>query len=220
MIKRLKTIFNQDNLEYEFLPPAIEIEATPPSPLRVALIWTIFILIILTFAWSYFGRVDEVAVARGKIIPDGRVKVIQPLETGVIRAIHVKEGQQVKAGEILIELDPTIKYADVESTAQALSMQQSDRERLMAELGSRDMGGNRKGDFHELQKKLKGARESEYKAKEEALKLIVTQRESALLASEAILTKLEKTSKILSEQEAAYKKLFERGMAGSRCHRR
>jgi hemolysin D len=126
MIKRLKTIFKQDNLEYEFLPPALEIEETPASPLHRILIWVIFVIILSTFAWSYLGRVDVVAVARGKVIPDGRIKIIQPVETGVIRTIHVKEGQRIKEGQILIELDPTIKEADVTSSVKALSIYQID----------------------------------------------------------------------------------------------
>lgn len=212
-IKKLKSFFQQDNLEYEFLSPALEIEAAPPSPLRVALIWTIFILVVATFAWSYFGKVDEVAVARGKIIPDGRIKVIQPIETGVIRAIHVKEGQQVKKGQLLIELDPTIKEADAESFARSLSTHLADKERLFAELNSKDMTSRGRGGDYDLQKRLKDAREYEYRAKEEALRLVISQRESALHAAEAILIKLEKTSAILSEQESAYRKLYESGYA-------
>lgn len=219
MFKRFKNYFKNDNLEYEFLPAAIEIEKTPPSPLRRALIWVILILTISAFIWSYFGKVDEVAVARGKVIPDGRVKVIQPMETGVIRAIHVQDGQLVKEGQLLIELDPTIKQADAESSSRALSIHQTNKERLIAELNGKTTGerqwaiGNKnkaKG-MNEFQKKLKDARESEYKAKEDALKLVVAQKENALRASEAILNKLEKTSAILIEQEAAYRKLYEKG---------
>ena len=218
MLKRLKNHFKNDNLEYEFLPPSLEIEETPPSPIRRVLIWVIFILVIIAFTWSYFGKVDEVAVARGKVIPDGRVKVIQPMETGVIRAIHVQEGQMVKEGELLIELDPTIKQADVESSAKALSMHAADKERLIAELNGETTGGrqwaignkNKAKGINEFQKKLKDARESEYKSKEEALRLVIAQKDNALQASEAILNKLEKTSAILIEQEAAYRKLYEK----------
>lgn len=208
MVKKLKTLFTDDSLEYEFLPPALEIESTPPSPLRVVLIWIIFILVLATIAWAYFGRVDEVAVARGKVIPDGRIKVIQPMETGVIRAIHVREGQEIKEGQVLIELDPTIKQADVESTGKTLSTHLSDRERLIAELGNREMGENKGRALDDLQKRLKEAREAEYRAKEDALKYVISQRENALRAAEALLVKLEKTFGIVSEQEAAYKSLY------------
>lgn len=218
MLKRLKNHFKNDNLEYEFLPPSLEIETTPPSPVRRALIWIIFGLTISAFVWAYFGKVDEVAVARGKVIPDGRVKVIQPMETGVIKAIHVQEGQMVKEGQLLIELDPTIKQADVESSAKALSIHAADKERLIAELKGETTGGrqwaignkNKAKGINEFQKKLKDARESEYKSKEEALRLVIAQKDNALQASEAILKKLEKTSAILIEQEAAYRKLYEK----------
>ncbi|HAK87979.1 MAG TPA: HlyD family type I secretion periplasmic adaptor subunit [Nitrospiraceae bacterium] len=216
MIKRVKDYFKGDNLEYEFLPPALEIEETPPSPARRVLIWAIFAMVILTFLWSYFGKVDEVAVARGKVIPDGRVKVIQPMETGVIRAIHVEEGQRVKEGQILIELDPTIKQADALSAAKALSIYTMDRERLIQELNGNTTGdrqeaignGRKTKGIGALQAKLKEARESEYKAKEDALRLVAAQRENALHAAGAILTKLEKTFAILKEQETAYKDLY------------
>ena len=52
------------------------------------------------------------ASASGKVVPSGRVKLIQPFETGVVRAIHVRDGQSVKAGDVLIELDPTMTEAE------------------------------------------------------------------------------------------------------------
>ncbi len=210
MIKRFKAKFNNDNLEYEFLSPALEIEETPPSPARRVLIWAILIFTILVFLWSYLSKVDEVAVARGKIIPDGRIKTIQPMETGVIKAIHVREGQKVKKGQLLIELDSTILQADVESSAQALSLYKTDKARLISELNDTDMEGKR-GPLFGLQKNLKEARESEYKAREESLKNIISQRENALRAAESVLTKLDKTCRILKEQETAMKKLHENG---------
>ncbi len=228
MVKWFKDFFKTDNLEYEFLPPALEIEETPHSPLSRILIWVIFAFVLLSFIWSYLGHVDEVAVAQGKVIPDGKIKVIQPIETGVIRAIHVKEGEKVKEGQLLIELDPTIKEADVASTVKTLSIHKSDKERLLEELNgekgttavSRQPSAFSKNKYEkqeanemsELQKKLKDARKSEYKAREEALKLVIAQKENALHAAGALLTKLEKTYTIIKEQEAAYKTLYEQGV--------
>ena len=207
----LRNIRKQDKLEYEFLPPALEIEETPSSPIQRLLIWVIFMITISVFIWSYFGRVDEVAVARGKIIPDGRIKVIQPMETGIIRAIHVSEGQQVKEGQLLIELDPTIKEADVTSTEKSLSIHLADKERLVSELSSKDKGNHNKNSITGFQQKLKEARESEYRAREDAIRFVIAQRESAILAAEAIITKLEKTYRIVQEQETAYRALHEQG---------
>jgi len=88
-----------------FLPADLEILETPPSPVRLALILVISALVVSAIAWAYFGRIDIVAVAHGKIEPTGRVKVIQPLEPGKVAAILVANGQHVTAGQTLIEMD-------------------------------------------------------------------------------------------------------------------
>jgi hemolysin D len=89
----------------KFLPADLEILETPPSPVRLALILVISAFVVAAIGWAYFGRIDIVAVAHGKIEPTGRVKVIQPLEPGKVAAILVANGQHVKAGESLIEMD-------------------------------------------------------------------------------------------------------------------
>lgn len=216
MVKRLRDMFKRrDNFEYEFLPPAIEIEETPPSPIRRLLIWMILAMTILAFVWSYLGKVDEVAVARGKVIPDGRVKVIQPLETGVIKAIHVQEGQMVKKGQLLIELDPTILQADAASSARSLSIHRMDKVRLWGELNGGDIAASKvpqgSAEILQLQKKLKEAREAEYAAKEYALGFVIDQRENTLHVAESQLIKLEKTTAIAREQEASARTLYEQG---------
>src|SRR6266478_5431347 len=99
--------------ELAFLPAALEIVETPPSPIGRAIGVTIIALFCLALAWASLGKIDIVATAPGKIIPTGRTKVIQPFETGVVRAIHVRDGQSVKAGDLLIELDPTISGAEL-----------------------------------------------------------------------------------------------------------
>jgi hemolysin D len=209
----------RDNLEFEFLPPALEIEETPPSPLRRYLIWIIFAIVVFAFGWSYFGKVEIVAEARGKIIPDGRVKVIQPMEEGIIKAIHVIDGQHVKAGQILIDLDPTINRADVDSNVRNLSLHQMDKQRLVEELSGKS--GDSPGTASKkspdgivgYQEQLLSARESEYKARFDAQRLVVAQKESALQSAIATLNKLEKTSVILTEEEEGLRKLHRDGYA-------
>jgi hemolysin D len=99
--------------ELAFLPAALEVIETPPSPVGRAIGASILAFFCLALAWAVFGQVDIVASAKGKIIPSGRTKVIQPFETGVVRAIHVRDGQVVKAGETLIELDSTMNNAEM-----------------------------------------------------------------------------------------------------------
>ncbi len=103
-----------------FLPAALEILETPASPIRAALIWFISVFVILAIVWSYFGRFDIVATAQGKLQPTGRVKVIQSLETGKTAAIPVANGSKVKAGDIVVELDPTETRAEVDALLASL----------------------------------------------------------------------------------------------------
>ncbi len=99
-------------VEHAFLPAAIEIEETPPNPLARKTLWLLCGLFLLAVVWACLGEVDIVAVAPGKVIVSDRTKLIQPTELGVVRAIHVRDGSIVKAGDVLIELDATSAEAD------------------------------------------------------------------------------------------------------------
>lgn len=100
--------------ELEFLPAALEVIETPASPAGRAIGYVIVAFFLIALAWACLGHVDIIATARGKIIPTGRTKVIQPFEIGTVRAIHVQEGQAVREGELLVELDPTANTAEVD----------------------------------------------------------------------------------------------------------
>jgi hemolysin D len=105
----------------EFLPAALEILETPPPPTPIALMATICAFALAALAWSYFGRLDVHATAPGKIETAGYAKVIEPLDPGKIAAIHVEATQTVKAGDLLLELDPAEANADAVSAQDALS---------------------------------------------------------------------------------------------------
>ena len=120
--------------ELEFLPAALEIIETPPSPVGRAIGATVILFFVVAVSWACLGRVDIIATASGKIVPTGRTKVIQPFEIGVIRAIRVQEGQKVKAGDVLVELDPTINTAERDRFAKDLMSARLDVARLNAAL--------------------------------------------------------------------------------------
>ena len=100
--------------EREFLPAALEVQESPPSPFGRAVLWTVMGLIVIAFIWSAVGKVEIVAVAPGKTVPSGQVKIIQSANIGRVAAIHVADGDAVHAGQALIELDPTLAEADRE----------------------------------------------------------------------------------------------------------
>lgn len=99
----------------EFLPAAIEILETPAAPGRVALMLVLCSLCVIALVWSAVGHLDIHAVAQGKIITDGYSKVVQPYEQGKVLALNVKNGAKVKAGDLLVELDPVDAATDVKA---------------------------------------------------------------------------------------------------------
>ena len=109
-----------------FLPAILEIQETPPNPVARWLSRTILVLLASILVWACFGSIDIVASAEGKIIPGSRVKQIQPLEKGVVKAILISEGAYVTKGQALIELDGTVTAAT--------------KNRLMSELYATTLG--------------------------------------------------------------------------------
>lgn len=118
--------------ELAFLPAALSLQDTPVHPAPRRLAWGLMILFVLALLWSILGKVDIVAVAPGRIIVSDRTKVIQPLEASVVKAVLVKDGDRVKAGQVLVELDPTMAVADMASVQEQLKAAQSEEVRTHA----------------------------------------------------------------------------------------
>ncbi|MEO5325230.1 HlyD family type I secretion periplasmic adaptor subunit [Mesorhizobium sp. CC13] len=121
-----------DRNEREFQAAAIEILETPASPAA-----RVFSAMIMAFAvgalvWSWFGRVETTASIQGKIVPVGKVQVVEPLITGRVKAIHVKAGDQVDAGDLLVELDPAEQVAERRKLAGSLAVAEVSAARLRA----------------------------------------------------------------------------------------
>ena len=96
----------------DFLPPSLEVLEKPPHPAPRVLLWVTVAIFFVGVVWAIVGKVDIITTAEGKIIPGGKVKVIQPLEKGVVSKILVRDGQRVVAGQPLVELDQTQNMAD------------------------------------------------------------------------------------------------------------
>ncbi len=135
MINLLNKFLKTDSDDsYEFRPIITEIEESPVNPLGRTTFWIIISLIFCTALWLFFGKVDIVVSARGKVIPDGEIKIIQPLETGVVKEIHVKEGDFVKQGQTLIEIDTSTTQPQLQSLQANLDYINTERQRLKGEI--------------------------------------------------------------------------------------
>lgn len=124
--------------KHEFKPLLVEIEDRPLNPLGRMLLWTIIILMFFGSLWLFLAKIDIVVSARGKIIPHGEIKILQPIETGVISKILVKEGQFVHKNDVLVEIDPSVTQTNLESQQKNLELLEIEIERLLALINDKE----------------------------------------------------------------------------------
>ena len=111
-------------------PQRLRLKKKPPHPASRVTAWVLLALFTIGLVWACVGEVDIVATAEGKIIPSGQVKQIQPYERGVVSKILVKDGQIVKAGQALIELDRGQTSANQKRFEQELVQNRLNQQRL------------------------------------------------------------------------------------------
>ena len=95
-----------------FSSPAMAVQLMPPGVVVRMVSLSICAMVALALGFAYVAKMDIVVSVQGKVIPSGKSKVVQPLEPGIVRAVLVHDGQKVKAGDVLVELDPTSTGAD------------------------------------------------------------------------------------------------------------
>jgi hemolysin D len=203
--------------EVAFLPAALEIIEAPPSPIGRGVIFTIAAAFAIAIAWASIGTVDIVAVAPGKIIPSGRTKIVQPFETGVVRAIHVRDGQSVKAGDVLIELDPTMSDAELGRLRTDLIAARLEAARLRAALSGEgdllaafDPPLGATPDLIQVQRSLLIAQAAEQAAKVAAIDGEIAQKDAERATIQAAADKLKATIPLLEERVNIRQHLFDK----------
>jgi membrane fusion protein, hemolysin D len=204
--------------EFAFLPAALEITETPPSPVGRAIGASIIGVFCVALVWASLGSVDIVATAAGKIVPGGRTKLIQPFETGVVRAIHVRDGQTVKAGDVLIELDPTMIEADQERQKSDLVAANLDVARLHAALADDPVAS-----FHpppsassaqvEMHRQFLINDRAEQASKLAEIGRQQSQKEAERATTAASVAKIQATIPVLQERVDIHKTLLDKGLA-------
>lgn len=216
--ERLKTF--APSHEADFLPAALEVAERPVSPTARIVTWVLAIGLILTICWTVFGKVDVVASAPGSLIPTGNVKLVQSPGAGVVRAIHVRNGDPVRKGQPLLDLDPTIVGADLAAAQKALAAAELDmaRNKAIADaLSGRGLHftapAGTPPDVAETQRRLIRAQLAEVNATSASL---ANARSSALAdarAAEATAARLADTVPILDRQIERMNRLDAKGYA-------
>jgi len=198
--------------ETEFLPAILEVTETPPSPTGRLIMWTILVLLVVGIAWAFLGKINEVAVAPGKVIPSGQAKTVQVKNKGIIKEIRVVEGQEVQEGEVLVLLDPTTTTADYDSLKKRAAYYRLDIQRLTAELSGQPFVPEEDPDLdsHDLtaEMALYQSRVSDYQTQRQSRQDIIDQKVARLQATQATYERYNEGLKIAQEKEARLKTLI------------
>jgi len=207
----------------DFSPGLLRIQAQPPTPFARTLLYSLLTLLALLLIWAIFGKLDVVASAEGKLIPQSYLKIVQPSEQGVIRDILVNEGELVKAGQVLMRMDTTLSEADGKTLEADTQGKRLTLRRIDAELAGRPHFDKLRTGFAKQPDEpddLYTQTRAQYQANRTAYETALAQErslhdkaQSDLSSAEEIRTKLLKTLPHYRQQDEAYEKLARDGFA-------
>jgi len=101
-----------------------------------AFVWLIVVMTVSAVGWALIAEIEEAVPATGKLEPEGATKDVQAPSGGVIRSVQVKEGQTVKAGEVVVTLDPTGPMSDRETLNKAKASLEVENQFYTAQLNN------------------------------------------------------------------------------------
>ncbi|HEU5135389.1 MAG TPA: HlyD family type I secretion periplasmic adaptor subunit [Steroidobacteraceae bacterium] len=197
----------------DFAPEILALQERPPSPMPRAVLNVLLVLLAALLVWAMVGRVDIVASAQGKLVPQTYVKIVQPADSGVVREILVQEGDFVRAGQVLLRMDTTLSAADASIVAKEVELRELQLRRIESEMSDRPMqrftGG---GDalFREVEAEATGRRRA-YEDAVNSEKAAAEQAQEELEGAIAQQAKLEQLLPIYKQEEASLAKLAEEG---------
>ncbi|QTS86756.1 HlyD family type I secretion periplasmic adaptor subunit [Ectopseudomonas khazarica] len=216
------------NHEVHFLPAALALQEAPVHPAPRIIQWTIIAFAVIALLWACIGEIDVVATATGKIVPSGKSKVIQPSEVAVVKAIQVYDGQRVKAGELLVELDTQITGADVQRLKSDLLAAQVDSARAGALLDAIEEGREPAS----LASRIAQASEAQQRSAQTWLRgqylelqstlqqsdAEIAQRTAEIQAARAWVAKLQESLPIARQLAADYKRLLDKAYVAKHAY--
>ena len=214
----------REPLERQFLPAALEITETPAPALAHGLLWVMVAILVFTVLWACIGEVDVVAVAPGKVIAAGKAKVIQPAETGIVKRLLVKDGQTVKAGEVLVELEAaaTATAAETERIRDSLLAARLESARYDAlaraaqatqaapTLARATGEGRIDKALIEAERRAMQSHYQEHRSKLNTIDAEITKRQAELASSRELAGKLAQTAPIAKRRAEDYKDLVDK----------
>jgi len=200
----------------DFQPALLQVQSRPPAPLGRAVLWLVLALVAVALAWSALAKLDVVAVADGKLVPAGYLKIVQPSEQGVVKEILVQEGELVREGQLLMRMDTAISSADLRALTVEYDTKRLALRRIDAQLAGIPLA--RQADDPPG---LYAQTAAQYAANVAAYRSALSQEQAVherarndLAAAQEVRAKLRAVLPHFREQERAYEKLSKDGFAG------
>lgn len=197
----------------DFLPSMIRLQEAPPSPLGRTSMRLLLLFLGSLLLWSACSKLDIVAVASGKLVPQSYLKVVQPSESGIVKEILVEEGEHVQAGQVLMRLDSVGNDADIKSLLTELQRTELTIRRIDAELNLEPFVKQLTDDpevFGEVQARLQ-ANKADLEATLAQERAILGRARGEMSAAQAVHTKLFETLPQYKAQEDAHMRLAKEG---------
>lgn len=200
-----------------FHPPLIRLQQAAPNPQGRRVLWAILALVGFLIVWALIGRLDIVAVADGKLVPASYLKIVQPSEAGIVKDILVREGEAVRAGQVLMRMDALAAEADLSAMASEHARRRLQLIRIDAELSGRPFAAAK-----DAPAALAAEAAAQYRANREALSAALAEERSRLVKAQQELAaarqqkeRLEAVLPHYRDQDNAYEKLVKEGFAGA-----
>jgi hemolysin D len=200
----------------EFAPEIIKVQQQPPSPLPRAVLYALLALFAVILIWACIGRLDIVAVAQGKLVPQSFLKIVQPAESGIVKEILVQEGDAVREGQVLARMDTRLSEADGRALLGELQRRRLQLRRIDAELVGKPLKlqpDDSAGIFAQTEAQYRARRQAYLDAFGAEQATLVKAQHDLKGASE-IEEKLQQTVPILKDQAESWDKLAKEGFAG------
>jgi len=128
------SIPNAEPLSIRIASALFEIQAREPENGSRTVLWLVSALCGLLLIWACVAKLDIVAVAPGRLVPQTYLKIVQPVEAGIVREIRISEGDRVERDQVLVRLDPTVNNVDRDIVSRDLALHRLQLRRVEAEL--------------------------------------------------------------------------------------
>jgi hemolysin D len=205
-----------DPLAYDFRPDLLTIQQSPPAAWPRGLLLAIVGLLGLLLVWAFFAKLDVVATAQGRLVPITFTKVVQPAETGVVLDILVKDGDVVKAGQVLLRLDARLAQSELAGLGRDVNIKRLTLKRIEAELSDRafnPLGTEPAEMVAQVEAQFKARRQSYLDAQAQETEAL-NKAKADLAGANQVLSKLRQTVPLYRQSAEAYDKLLKEGFVG------